>query len=76
MLPLAVGWFESARSVDSNNEADIDKAKLGTIYLFVRAMPEVAKWQLGVIYDSISAMPEVLKPVPLAGEKRKRRVGK
>ena len=40
VLPLAVSWFERARSVDSNNEAAIDKNKLGSIFQFIRAMPE------------------------------------
>ena len=41
VLPLALNWFERARFIDNNNEAGIDKHKLGAIYQFIRAMPEV-----------------------------------
>ena len=40
VLPLAVSWFERARSV-VNDEAGIGKRKLSVIYQFIRAMPEV-----------------------------------
>ena len=42
VLPLAVAWFERARSIENNEEAGIiDKCKLDAIYQFIRAMPEV-----------------------------------
>jgi len=41
VLPIAINWFERARSIDNNNEAGIDKHKLGAIYQFIRAMPEI-----------------------------------
>ena len=40
VLPHAVSWFERARFVD-NDEAGIDRHKLGAIYQFMHAMPEV-----------------------------------
>ena len=41
MLPLAVNWFERAGSIQNIDEAEVGKRKLGVIYEFVRAMPEV-----------------------------------
>ena len=41
VLPIAINWFERARAIDSNNEAQIDKRKLEAIYQFIRAVPEV-----------------------------------
>ena len=41
VLPIAVNWFERARSIDRNDEARIGKHKLGAIYQFIRAMPDV-----------------------------------
>ena len=40
VLPFAISWFERARSIE-NDEVGIDNHKLGAIYQFVRAMPEV-----------------------------------
>ena len=40
VLPLAVAWFDRARSIDADEER-VDKHKLGAIYQFIRAMPEV-----------------------------------
>ena len=40
VLPLAINWFELARSFDINNEAGVGKHKLGAIFQFIRAMPE------------------------------------
>ena len=40
-MPLAINWFERARSLDTNDEAGIDKHKLATIWQFIRAMPEI-----------------------------------
>ena len=39
VLPIAINWFDRARTVDDNN-AGTDKHKLGAIYQFIRAMPE------------------------------------
>ena len=41
MLPIAVTWFERARSIDDAYGTAIGKHKLGAIYQFIRAMPEV-----------------------------------
>ena len=41
VLPLAVNWFERARSIERIDDAGIGKHKLGAIYQFIRAMPEV-----------------------------------
>jgi len=41
VLPIAVSWFERARSVDSNNVVVIDRHKLEAIYQFIRATPEI-----------------------------------
>jgi hypothetical protein len=41
VLPIAINWFERARFVYDNNEAGIGNHKLGAIYQFIRAMPEV-----------------------------------
>jgi len=41
VLPLAIDWFERARSIDNNDEAGNGKQKLETVYQFIRAMPEV-----------------------------------
>jgi Ran GTPase-activating protein (RanGAP) involved in mRNA processing and transport len=41
LLPIAINWFERARSVGSNDATGITKHKLGAIYQFIRAMPEV-----------------------------------
>jgi len=57
VLPLIVAWFERARSIVEDNDSDYDdsdgeddednddagigKQKLGAIYQFIRAMPEV-----------------------------------
>ena len=41
VLPIAINWFDRARSVDSNNVAEIDKHELEAIYQFIHAMPEV-----------------------------------
>jgi hypothetical protein len=41
VLPIAVDWFDRARFVYDNNEAGIGNHKLGAIYQFIRAMPEV-----------------------------------
>jgi len=46
VLPLAVNWFQRALSVvdydeDDISEAGIDNQKLGAIYQFIRAMPDV-----------------------------------
>ena len=41
VLPIAIDWFDRARAIDSNNEAQIGNHKLGAIYQFIRAMPEV-----------------------------------
>ena len=39
VLPIASNWFDRARSLDTNDEAGIDKRKLSAIYQFIRAMP-------------------------------------
>ena len=41
VLPLAIEWFESARSIENENETGIGNHKLGAIYQFIRAMPDV-----------------------------------
>ena len=41
VLPIAIKWFERARSIESEDEAGINKRKLEAIYQFIRAMPEV-----------------------------------
>ena len=41
VLPIAINWFERAHAVDEFDEAGIGTRKLGAIYQFVRAMPEV-----------------------------------
>ena len=41
VLPIAISWFERARSVDDDDEAGIGKRELEAIYQFIRAMPEV-----------------------------------
>ena len=41
VLPVAVHWFERARSIEPDEEAGIDKRKLGAIYQYIRALPEV-----------------------------------
>jgi len=56
VLPIAIAWFERARSVEPDDEVGIGKRKLGTIYQFICSMPEVFE----------------PSPVPAAGDKRKR----
>jgi hypothetical protein len=41
VLPIAVNWFDRARSIEDIDEAVIGKQKLGAMYQFIRAMPEV-----------------------------------
>ena len=41
VLPIAIKWFERARSIEDIDETVIGKNKLGAIYQFIRAMPEV-----------------------------------
>ena len=41
VLPIAIEWFERARSIENVDEAGIDKQKLGAIYQFIRTMPDV-----------------------------------
>ena len=48
VLPIAVDWFERAQSIANEHEARIGKQKLGTIYQFIRAMPEVFEPAPGV----------------------------
>ena len=55
VLPIAIDWFDRARFVYDNNEAGIGNHKLGAIYQFIRAMPEVFE----------------PAPAAAAGEKRK-----
>jgi Ran GTPase-activating protein (RanGAP) involved in mRNA processing and transport len=48
VLPIAVKWFERAQSIENNEEVGVGRHKLGAIYQFIRAMPEVfepAPWQ-------------------------------
>ena len=40
VLPIAVNWFDHAQSIVNDNNAGTGKHKLGTIYQFIRAMPE------------------------------------
>ena len=40
-LPLAVNWFERAQSIENNEEVGVGRHKLGAIYQFIRAIPEV-----------------------------------
>ena len=49
MLPIAIDWFERARSIeDAIVETGVGKAKFGAIYQFMRAMPEVFEPTPGV----------------------------
>ena len=41
VLPVAVNWFERAQSIQNDDEAGTDRHKLGAIYQFIRAMPEI-----------------------------------
>ena len=41
VLPIAINWFEGARSIEDTSETGIGKAKFGAIYQFIRAMPEI-----------------------------------
>jgi hypothetical protein len=41
VLPIAIEWFDQARSIENTDETVIDKRKLDAIYQFIRAMPEV-----------------------------------
>ena len=41
VLPIAINWFERARSIDDDNEVGIGNHKLDSIYQFIRSMPEV-----------------------------------
>ena len=45
VLPIAINWFDRARSVarsiENVDEAGIGNHKLGAIYQFIRAMPEI-----------------------------------
>ena len=41
VLPIAINWFERARSVDCNYAERVDELKLEAIYQFIHAMPEV-----------------------------------
>ena len=41
MLPLAMNWFDRARSIESTDNAGIEKRKLDAIYQFVQGIPEV-----------------------------------
>ena len=41
VLPIAIKWFERARSIEDTDETVIGKNKLGSIYQFIHAMPEV-----------------------------------
>ena len=41
VLPIAIEWFERATSMEDTDDAVIVKHKLGSIYQFIRAMPEV-----------------------------------
>ena len=66
MLPIAVTWFERARSIGNNDEARIDKRKLDSISQFIRAMPIVyvegwTRRELDEISSSIMELPLKLK---------------
>ena len=41
VLPIAIAWFEQAQSIANNEEVGVGRHKLGAIYQFIRAMPEV-----------------------------------
>ena len=41
VLPIAINWFETAQSIVNDKEEETGKLKLGVIYQFIRAMPEV-----------------------------------
>lgn len=41
ILPLMISWLERARSIEGTDEYVIDKHKLGGIYQFIRAMPDI-----------------------------------
>ena len=41
VVPIAVHWLERARSIQNIDEVGVGRHKLGVIYQFVRAMPEV-----------------------------------
>ena len=41
VLPIAINWFERAQSIENNEEVGVGRHKLGAIYQFIRAMPEV-----------------------------------
>ena len=78
LLPLAIDWFERARSIvgDDDNDVDDDSdddddGSDGEDEEDVVAALD--KRKLGAIYQFIHAIPEVLEPVPAtAGGKRKR----
>ena len=48
VLPIAIDWFDQARSIENTDETVIDKQKLGAIYQFIHAMPEVFEPAPGV----------------------------
>ena len=41
VLPIAVKWFERAQSIENIEDIRVGRHKLGAIYQFIRAMPEV-----------------------------------
>ena len=43
VLPLAVEWFERAHAIEDTDATVIDKQKLGAIYQFIRAMPDIVE---------------------------------
>jgi hypothetical protein len=56
VLPIAINWFQRAQSIENNEEIRVGRHKLGAIYQFIHAMPEVFE----------------PAPVAAGGEKRKR----
>jgi hypothetical protein len=79
VLPIAIHWFERARSIvgddynddddDSDGDDDDSDGEVGEDVVDAA----LDKRKLGAIYQFIHAIPEVLEPVPAAaGGKRKR----
>ena len=67
VLPIAVTWFERARSIEINGVAGVVTGQNS----YPRRKTSVDKHKLSAIYQFIRAMPEVFEPVRVTA-KRKR----
>ena len=68
VLPIAVAWFERARSM----ETGVVQSIRGVLAATGIGSAAISKHRLEAIYQFIRAMPEVFEPATAAGAKRKR----